>query len=100
MFYVFYFSRNNKNFFEAKNSIGEFASISSVMFGVFICIASCMVSFIIFMIAKRRNVLAFTAQQTMPVAEEVMETMAPKVGNLAKEVAKGIKEGLSDDEQK
>ena len=84
----------------AKNSIGYFASSSSIMIGVFICVASCMISFMVFMIAKRRKVLAFTTQQTIPVVQEAMDTMAPTVGNFAKEVSKGIKEGFSDEEEK
>ena len=33
-----------KEYCAAKNSIGEYASISSIMFGAFICIAACMFS--------------------------------------------------------
>lgn len=49
--------------------------------------------------AKRREVIAFTAQQVMPVAKEGMEKMAPTAGVVAKEISKGIKEGLKDDNQ-
>ena len=35
----------------------------------------------------------------MPIAQEGIDTMAPRVGNAAKEIAKGIKEGLKDEEK-
>lgn len=90
-----------KEYCAAKNSIGEYASVSSIMFGVFICIAACMFSSFIFMVAKGRHIFAFQAQQVMPIAKEGIEKMAPSVGGAAKEVAKGIKEGLNEaDEEK
>ena len=104
-----------KEYCTAKNSIGEYASISSIMFGVFICIAACMFSSFIFMVAKRRHILAFTVQQTMPIAQEGIEKMAPTVGkvgasiakemapvygDIAKGIAKGIKEGINEADNK
>lgn len=50
--------------------------------------------------AKRREITAFTAQQVMPVAKEGIEKMAPTAGVTAKEIAKGIKKGLKDEEEK
>lgn len=47
-----------------------------------------MIALIIFMTAKRREMLAFSAQQTMPVAQEVMTKMAPTIGAAAGEMAK------------
>ena len=99
-----------KEYCSAKNSTGDFASRSSIMFGAFICIATCMISGFIFMVAKRRSILAFQIQQVMPIAKEgfhegvnEMEKMAPKMGNAASEIAKGvtrgIKKGLKDDEK-
>lgn len=53
------------------------------------------------MLAKRREIIAFNAQQVMPVAQEGIEKMTPTVANassaIAQSIAKGIKEGLSDD---
>lgn len=69
------------------------------MFGGFIIITSCMIAVSIFMFAKRREITAFTTQQVMPVAQEGIEKMAPSVGNAAKEIAKGIKEGLNSDKE-
>ena len=45
-----------------------------------------------------REITAFMAQSQMPVAKEGIEKMAPSAGKAAKEIAKGIKEGLKDDE--
>lgn len=85
-----------KEYCKAKNSTDEFASTGSVMIGVFICIATCMISFSILMIAKRRHIIAFQAQQVMPVAKEGINEMAPSIGKAAGEIAKGIKDGLTD----
>ena len=84
-----------KEYCAAKNSTGDFASSSSTMFGAFICIATCMISGFIFMFAKQRNIVAFQAQQIMPVAKEGIDEMAPTIGKAAGEIAKGIREGLN-----
>lgn len=103
-----------KEYCSAKNSISEFTSTSSIMFGAFICIATIMISGSIFSISKRRKILAFGAQQIMPVGKEVIEEVAPTIGkatasmakevapvygNIAKEIAKGVKEGIKEDSE-
>ena len=91
-----------------QGSIAKSEFIPFYMFGGFIIIASCMVSGSIYMFAKRREMIAFTTQQVMPVAKEGIEEMLPmaKEGlekmtptfkDAAKEITKGIKEGLNDD---
>lgn len=81
--------------------------ISFYMFGAFAIIASCMVAFSIYMITKRREIIAFFAQQVMPVAQEGIEKMTPTIGkagaSIAKEMApvygnmaKEIKEGMNE----
>lgn len=63
----------------------------------------------ILFIAHRREITAYTTQQVMPVAKETIdemtptmskaaEKMAPAAGTVAKEITKGIKEGLKDEE--
>lgn len=64
--------------------------------GIFITLIGCMVRFII---ANQRNIAAYQAQQMRPIAQEGMEKMAPSAGVAAKEIAKGIKEGLQDEEK-
>ena len=81
------------------------------MFGSFIIIASCMIGGFVFTISKRREMMAFSLQQVMPVAQEgmekmeptlskfrsrIMKNMAPAYGEMAKEISKGIKEGLAE----
>ena len=46
-----------------------------------------------------RDITAYMSQQQMPIAKEGIEKMAPSAGVAAKEIAKGIKEGLKDDEE-
>ena len=90
----------------------SYDSIPFYMIGGFIIIASCMIASSIYMTTKRREILAFHAQQVMPVAQEGIEKMAPTIGKtgasiakemapaygeIAKEISKGIKEGLSKD---
>lgn len=81
----------------------NFDSIPFYMFGAFIIISSLMISGSIYMFTKRREIIAFQAQQVMPVAQEGIEKMAPTVGNAAGSIAegitKGIKEGLKDEDK-
>lgn len=86
-----------KEYCAAKNSVSDFSTSARIIGGVFISIATCMISFSIFMVAKGRNILAFQAQQVIPVAKEGIEEMAPTIGSAAGEIAKGIKKGLKDD---
>lgn len=73
------------------------------MIGGFIIIASCIISGSIYLFAKRREITSFTIQQTMPVAQEAIDKMAPTVGNavgnIAQGITKGIKDGLKDDKE-
>lgn len=55
--------------------------------------------FMLFMVSHSREINAYMAQQQMPVAKEGIEKMAPTAGKVAKEVTKGIKEGLEDEEE-
>ncbi len=86
-------------------------SVPFFIFGVFVIIASCMIGGFVFTISKRREMLAFSMQQVMPVAQEglekmeptisevgsrMMKKMAPAYGDMAKEISKGIKEGLAE----
>lgn len=83
-----------------RDSISKAKYVPFYMFGAFVIIASCMISGAIFMFAKRREITAFTAQQVMPVAQEGIDKMSPTIGNAAGAIAKGIKDGLKDDNNK
>lgn len=87
------------DFTDFNKDFDSFNSIPFYMFGAFVIIASCMIAGSIYMFAKRRELVAFTAQQVMPVAKEGIDVMAPTIGNVAKEISKGIKEGINDDKK-
>lgn len=93
------------------NKSNRYNCIPLYAFGGFIIVASCMIAGSIYMVTKRREILAFGLQQVMPVAKEGLEELAPTVGKagatiakelapaygeVAKELAKGIKEGLKE----
>ncbi len=82
-----------KDYCALKNKSDSPATIPFFIFGVFIIIFSCMMAFPIYIASKRREILAFSTQQVMPVAKEGAETMAPTMGKVAKEIAKGVKDG-------
>ncbi len=46
--------------------------------------------------AHRREIIAFTTQQVVPVAKEGINEMSPTMGNAAREIAKGIKKGINE----
>lgn len=70
-------------------------------FGIFAVIGLALVGFgaQAKLLGNGREITAFMAQSQMPVAKEGIEKMAPSAGVAAKEIAKGIKEGLKDDEE-
>ena len=53
-----------------------------------------------FLIGNRREIAAYTAQQVMPVTQEKIDTIAPTIGNAAKEISNGIKEGINEADRK
>ena len=59
-----------------------------------------MIPLMTFFMAFRREMTAFSAQQVMPVAQEGIDKMSPTIGKAAGTIAKGVKEGLKDDEDK
>ena len=77
---------------------GWFEASSTRMFlifpGIFVTLVGCMIRFIV---ANQRNILAYQAQQVRPIVEEGIEKMAPSAKVAAKEITKGIKEGLEDE---
>lgn len=77
-------------------SIGKSKYYSYYLFGGFIIVASCITSISIYLFAKRREILAFTTQQVIPVAKEGIDEIAPTIGNATKEIAKGISSGLKE----
>lgn len=104
----------NSGYGSVRNSMNLQKYLPYYIFGGFVIFLTLMISGSIYMIAKRREILAFTAQQVMPVAQEgiekmaptvgkagaeIMKDVAPTIGEVAKEVAKGIKEGMKEDDK-
>lgn len=89
-----------QNFKDTKANIEASKYIPLYIIGTFIIISSSILSGIIYMISKRREIMAFTAQQAMPVIKEGAEEITPTIGKvtntIAKEISKGIKEGKED----
>lgn len=88
--------------FKLENYIyASYNNFGYTMFGVFIIVAGGMIALSVYFIAKRREIAAFSTQQIMPVAKEGIEKMNPTIakarGEIAKEIARGIKEGLKED---
>ena len=84
------------SWFEAKSAQNYRENLGRAMLGlgIFVTAVGCIFRFIV---GNQRNIRAYQAQQVMPIAQEKIEKMAPSMGNAAKEIAKGIKEGISDD---
>lgn len=88
-----------KEYCAIRNKNSSFSKMAFIMFGAFICMASCIISFNIFTFAKKRHLIAFKTQQVMPVVKEGIDEIAPTVGNALGEITKGIQNGLKDDEK-
>ena len=110
----------SENWYEMETARSEmsFDGTALMMFGVWLTFIGCIIRFFI---GNRREIMAYSVQTTMPIAQEGIQTMAPTVaeagatmiktmapamGEVAKEmtpvyseiakgVAQGIKEGLN-----
>lgn len=87
----------------SQNTISTAKYVPLYVIGGFIIIASCVIAFSIYMFAKRREISAFTVQQVMSIAQEGIDKMTPTIANakgtIAKNISKGIKEGLNNDDK-
>lgn len=90
------------------NTNEEFENTASSIFGTFGLFAiSMIIDFIgstlimaggiTMFIGHRREITAYSTQQVMPIVQEGAEKMAPTAGKVAKEITKGIKEGLKEE---
>ena len=80
----------------AFGGIGTTAAGAFTLLGGFTVVA---IGIGLLIFAHKREIMAFTAQQTVPVMKEVAEDVAPTVGNVAGSIAKGIKDGLKDEDK-
>lgn len=77
----------------------EFDSFDSYIYfgvGIFIIILAFIISILIIIFAKKREITAFTMQQTMPLAQEGIEKMTPTIGKAAGTIARDITSGIND----
>ena len=83
----------------AKGVFGSFGLIGISMFLFFIGTSLLMFGGVLMFIAHGREINTFTTQSTIPVAKEGIDEMAPTIGNVSKEITKGIKEGLNEEDK-
>lgn len=85
----------------------DFGSTSSSVFGSFgLTVIGGFMAFIGFsltiggiiatIVAHGREIKAFTVQQSMPIAQEGIETIAPSLGKAAEAISKGISRGIAE----
>lgn len=68
--------------------------------GIVLGFMACFVGLVLrFFVGNQRQINAYFAQQAMSVAKGCIEKMSPAMGTAAKEIAKGIKEGLKNEEK-
>ena len=101
--YIDKFNETNKMQEEIESMIGSPKSLFGkgiggilIMIGINVIIFTLVISGVLFLIYKKREITAFTIQQTMPIAKEGIEEMSPTIGKAVKDVAKGITEGISE----
>ena len=97
--------------YDANNSFANGRIMFSLVPALMVLMPCLAIGGMLILTSKRRNIMAYTMQQTMPVAQEGIEKMAPTIGKagasiakemapiygeIAKEIGKGIKEGMQD----
>lgn len=75
-----------------KRKSESFSCIPYYMVGTSIILFSIIISISLFLIAKRREIIAFQAQQAMPVVKEGIEEISPALGKATKNVINNIKD--------
>lgn len=87
-----------KEYCSVNSATSNFSKMSYLMFGGFVIIASCILCGGLYLnLVKKREILAYTAQQVIPVAQEGIEKIAPSIGKVAGEIAKNIKNPDGED---
>ena len=67
-----------------------------MVFGIFTTVIRCVVRFII---GNGREINAYMTQQKMPIKQETISSITPTISESAKAIARGIKEGLKEEEK-
>ena len=78
---------------DASSSIGFYA------IGIIAIFTGFVFGSVVYVMSKGREITAFSVQQTIPIAKEEIDEMAPSIRNAAREIATGIKKGLSDNDK-
>lgn len=81
---------------------GMFGKVGLIAIGGFINtigVGLSIAGVVMLIISHRREITAYTVQQTMPIAQEGIEKIAPSIGKAAGSIAKGFKEGLKSGEK-
>ena len=87
-----------KEYCSVNSATSNFSKMSYLMLGGFVIIASCILCGGLYLnLVKKREILAYTAQQVIPVAQEGIEKIAPSIGKVAGEIAKNIKNPDGED---
>ncbi len=86
----------NDNYKELYTPVSSMKYLIFYYIGGVVIALSCFIALMFYLIAKRREIQAFTIQQTMPLAQEAIGKMAPTIGNAAKDIAKGITSGIEE----
>ena len=81
---------------DAESGFANARLVPLCVFGAFAIIASMMMGGSIYATAKRREIQAFTTQQSMPIEQEKIEAMTPTHAAAAKEIAKAVVEGIKE----
>lgn len=64
--------------------------------GGLIIFSTLIISWVIYINSRGREISAFYIQQSMPIAKEGIEEITPSISKASEEIAKGIKKGLND----
>lgn len=68
-----------------------------IVIGIGILLIGSFLSLLLFIFAKKREINAFVVQQNMPIAQEGIEKIAPSVGVVSEEIAKGVSQNINTD---
>lgn len=82
--------------YDANNSFVNGRIMFSLVPALMVLMPCLAIGGMLILTSKRRNIIAFTTQQVMPVAQEGIEKMAPTIGKVGEEVAKGISRGIKE----
>lgn len=77
--------------------LDEMKVVPFIIPGIFVSVLSFGFTMMLISIVNRRKIMAYNMQDMMPLTEEGVEKMIPTATKAAKEIAKGIKEGLEED---